>query len=243
MTLGNVLAFRVVTVPDVELGRRLHGLEGLSDKQVGYVMQTRQREETGSEFLSVEQHCIVAIAVALRTAAGFEARSIGEPGTPEAELVQRFHAEIERHAPVLVSWHGSGFDLPVLAYRALRHRVRAQLFQRQHVDLMETLAGTGSIGRVRLDNVAQLLGLPGRPGGSDERVRDAHLEGRVEDIRNDCETDVLNAYLVYLRLELARGRLDAAGHERECVRVREFLQRSGVAHLRRYLDAWPAPGA
>ena len=88
MTISNVFAFDIETVPDVEFGRRLHGLEGLTDKQVGYVMQTRQREETGSEFLSVEQHRIVAIAVALRTGAGFEARSIGETGTPEAELLQ-----------------------------------------------------------------------------------------------------------------------------------------------------------
>lgn len=239
MTLGNVLAFDIETVPDVELGRRLHGLEGLSDKQVGYVMQTRQREETGSEFLSLEQHRIVAIAVALRTGAGFEAWSVGEPGTPEAGLVQRFYAEIERHAPVLVSWNGGGFDLPVLVYRALRHHVRAHLFQWQHVDLMDTLGG----GRVRLGSTAQLLGLPGRLGTSDERVREAQLEGRIEDIRNDCETDVLNAYLVYLRLELARGRLDAQGHDRECGLVREFLRESGKAHLHRFLADWPAPGA
>lgn len=239
MTLGNVLAFDIETVPDVELGRRLHGLEGLSDKQVGYVMQTRQREETGSEFLSLEQHRIVAIAVALRTREGFEARSLGEAGTPEVGLVQRFYAEIERHTPVLVSWNGGGFDLPVLVYRALRHRVRAHLFQWQHVDLMDTLGG----GRVRLDNAAQLLGLPGRPGTGGERVREAHLEGRVEDIRNDCETDVLNTYLLYLRFELARGRLDAEGHDRECGFVREFLQQSGKAHLHRFLGAWPASGA
>ena len=47
MTVSNVFAFDIETVPDVEFGRRLHGLEGLSDKQVGYVMQTRQREQTG----------------------------------------------------------------------------------------------------------------------------------------------------------------------------------------------------
>jgi len=239
VTLGNVLAFDIETVPDVELGRRLHGLEGLSDKQVGYVMQTRQREETGSEFLSLEQHRIVAIAVALRTGADFAAWSVGEPGTPETELVQRFYAEIERHAPVLVSWHGGGFDLPVLAYRTLRHRVQARLFQWRHVELMDAMGG----GRVRLDNAAQLLGLPGRLGTSGERVWEAHLEGRAEDIRNDCETDVLNTYLVYLRYELARGRLDADGHDVECGLVREFLQRADKAHLRRFLDAWPAPGA
>lgn len=243
MTLGNVLAFGIETVPDVELGRRLHGLDGLSDKQVGYVMQTRQREETGSEFLSLEQHRVVAIAVGLRTREGFEAWSLGDPDTPEVGLVEHFYAEIERHAPMLVSWHGSGFDLPVLVYRTLRHCVRAKIFQWQHVDLMDTLTGTQGGGRVRLDNAAQLLGLPGRLGTSGERVWEAHLDGRVEHIRNDCETDVLNTYLVYLRFELARGRLDAEAYHGECGRVREFLQRSGKEHLHRFLAAWPAPGA
>ena len=82
MTLSNVLVFDIETVPDVEFGRRLHGLEGLTDKQVGYVMQTRQREQTGSEFLSLEQQRVVAISVAMRTREGFKAWSLGEPDSP-----------------------------------------------------------------------------------------------------------------------------------------------------------------
>lgn len=262
MTLGNVLAFDIETVPDVELGRRLHGLEGLSDKQVGYVMQTRQREETGSEFLSLEQHRVVAISVAWRTREGFEAWSLGDPDAPEAELVQRFFEAIERESPTLVSWNGGGFDLPVLNYRALRHRIQAHRywetgeedpafrwnnylsrFHWRHVDLMDVLSGFQGRGRVRLDNMAQLLGLPGKLGMTGERVWEAHLEGRVGDIRNYCETDVVNTYLVYLRFELLRGRLDAGEHDRECLRVREFLQRSGRPHLQEFLAAWPCPGA
>ena len=262
MISSNVLAFDIETVPDVELGRRLHGLEGLSDKQVGYVMQTRQREETGSEFLSLEQHRVVAISVALRSRAGFRVWSLGEPAAPEAELVRGFHECIDRHAPTLVSWNGGGFDLPVLNYRALRHGVRARRywetgdedpafrgnnylgrFHWRHVDLMDVLGGYQARGRVRLENAAQLLGLPGKLGLSGERVREAYLEGRIEEIRDYCETDVVNTYLVYLRFELLRGRLDAAGHERECERVREFLQQSGRAHHGRFLEAWPAGGA
>ncbi|HSN73310.1 MAG TPA: hypothetical protein VLT59_17470, partial [Steroidobacteraceae bacterium] len=83
-----VFAFDIETVPDVELGRRMYGLDGLSDKQVGYVMQTRRREETGSEFLSLEQHRIVAISVALRTRDAFKVWSLGDPEAPESELIQ-----------------------------------------------------------------------------------------------------------------------------------------------------------
>jgi predicted PolB exonuclease-like 3'-5' exonuclease len=255
---GNVLAYAIETVPDVEFGRRLHRLEGLSDKQVGYVMQTRRREETGSEFLSLEQHRVVAISVALRDREGFRAWSLGEAGSGEAELVAAFFDAVERHAPTLVSWDGGGFDLPVLNYRALRHRVQARpnretgddepAFDRdrhpgRHIDLMDVLSGYRGRSRVQLDSVTQLLGLPGKPGMTGEQVWAAHLEGRTEAICDHCETEAVNTYLVYLRFELLRGRLGPAEHDRECALVREFLRRSGKPHLREFADGWPSAGA
>ena len=45
-----VFVFDIETVPDVELGRRVYGLHDLSDKQVGYVMQAKRREESGSRY-------------------------------------------------------------------------------------------------------------------------------------------------------------------------------------------------
>ena len=260
--LSNVLAFDIETVPDVEFGRRLHGLAGLSDKQVGYVMQTRQREQTGSEFLSLEQHRVVAISVGMRSRDGFRTWSIGEPDSPESELVRRFFDGIERYTPTLVSWNGSGFDLPVLHYRALRHGIQAHRywemgdedqsfrwnnylsrFHWRHVDLMDVLAGFQGRGRVRLDSMAQLLGLPGKLGMKGEEVWAAYLDGRAADIRNYSEADVLNTYLVYLRFELMRGRLDAAEHERECELVRAWLGASDRAHLQEFLAAWRADPA
>jgi len=259
VTISNVFAFDIETVPDVELGRRLHGLDGLSDKQVGYVMQTRQREQTGSEFLSLEQQRVVAISVAMRTREGFKAWSLGEPDSTESELVRLFFDGIERYSPTLVSWNGSGFDLPVLHYRAMRHRVQAHRywetgdeeqsfrwnnylgrFHWRHTDLMDVLAGYQGRGRVGLDRMALLLGLPGKLGMSGEAVWDAHLEGRSEDIRNYCETDVINTYLIYLRFELMRGRLTPGEHDRECATVRAWLKSDGRVHLAGFAEAWPA---
>ncbi len=126
--INNVFAFDIETVPDVEFGRRLHGLDGLTDKQVGYVMMTRQREQTGNEFLSLEQQRVVAVSIAMRARNGFKVWSLGEPDSTEEELVRRFFDGIERLSPTLVSWNGAGFDLPVLHYRALRHRVQAHRY-------------------------------------------------------------------------------------------------------------------
>ena len=260
--ISNVFAFDIETVPDVEFGRRLHGLETLTDKQVGYVMHTRQREQTGNEFLSLEQQRVVAISIAMRSRDGFKVWSLGEQDSPEEELVRRFFDGIERLAPTLVSWNGAGFDLPVLHYRALRHKVQAHRywemgdmdqsykwnnyisrFHWRHVDLMDVLSGFQGRGRIGLDQMSQLLGFPGKLGLSGEGVWDAHLQGRSEDIRNYCETDVVNTYLIYLRFELMRGRLTHEEHEREVEIVRAGLALAERPHLRGYLDAWAKCGS
>jgi hypothetical protein len=255
--VNNVFAFDIETVPDVEFGRRLHGLEGLTDKQVGYVMQTRQREQTGSEFLSLEQQRIVAISIAMRERGGFKVWSIGEPDSSEEELIRRFFDGIERYAPTLISWNGAGFDLPVLHYRAMRHRIQAHRYWEmgeedssykwnnyisryhwRHIDLMDLLSLYQGRGRVGLDKMSQLLGFPGKLGMSGEGVWEAHLAGRSEDIRNYCETDVINTYLIYLRFELMRGRLTHEEHDREVGLVRETLAASPKSHLQEYAQAW-----
>ena len=62
----NTLVFDIETVPDVALGRRACGLEGLADAEVAKAMFTRRRQQTGSDFLPHEQHRVVAISCALR---------------------------------------------------------------------------------------------------------------------------------------------------------------------------------
>ena len=253
----NVLVFDIETVPDVELGRRLYGLEGLSDEQVAKAMFTLRRNVTGGEFLSLEQHQVVAIACLLRSGDGLRVWSLGDPHSSEVELIERFYDGIEKFTPDLVSWNGSGFDLPVLHYRALRASLQATRYWQtgdddsafrynnylsryhwRHTDLMDVLAGFQSRARVSLENVACLLGLPGKLGFSGARVWDAWLAGDRLGIRRYCETDVLNTYLVYLRFELMRGRLTRERHAEELQRVKALLQSVQEPHFVEFLHAW-----
>jgi 3'-5' exonuclease len=255
-----VFVFDIETVPDVELGRRVYGLHDLSDKQVGYVMQAKRREESGSEFLSLEQQRVVAISVAMRNRDNFRVWSLGEPDAPEAELIQRFFDGIEKFTPDLVSWNGGGFDLPVLHYRALRHGVVApryweagdadqafrfnnylSRYHSRHLDLMDVLSSYQGRARVSLEGAALLLGLPGKLGMSGEKVWDAYLDGQIEVIRNYCETDVLNTYLIYLRFEMMRGRLLPQEYRDEVTLVREVLSQQAKPHFQEFLAAWQEP--
>jgi 3'-5' exonuclease len=252
-----IFAFDIETIPDVELGRRIYDLHGLTDKEVGYVMQAKRREATGSEFLSYEQHRVIAISVALRAGDTFKVWSLGEPGAPEAEIIQRFFDGIEKYTPDLVSWNGGGFDLPVLHYRAMRHGVQAprywetgnedqafrfnnylNRYHMRHMDLMDVLSSYQSRARVSLQAAAMLLGLPGKLGMSGDKVWDAYLAGDVNLIRDYCETDVLNTFLIYLRFELMRGMLSREEFIRECDRVRFALRTQSKPHFEEFLAAW-----
>lgn len=251
-------SFDIETVPDTEFGRRMWNLDGLSDVDVGAAMTFMRQQQTGSDFLPLHLHRVVAISVAFRSGDGFRVWSLGERDADEAEIIGRFFEGIERYSPELVSWNGSGFDLPVLHYRALKHGIQAPRywetgdndrdfrynnylgrFHWRHVDLMDVLAGFQMRGRASLDQVAVMLGFPGKLGMSGDKVWDCWLDGGIDDIRDYCETDVLNTYLVFLRFEFMRGHLDAAGLAREYDVVRSTLRDMDRPHLNEFLDAWP----
>jgi predicted PolB exonuclease-like 3'-5' exonuclease len=255
----NTLVFDIETVPDVAFGRRLYGLDGLADEQVAKAMFALRRQDRGGDFLPLEQQRVVAISCALREGERFRLWSVGEPEENEGQLVQRFFDGIAKYTPDLVSWNGSGFDLPVLNYRALLWGVQAprfwetgegetefrynnylQRYHWRHTDLMDVLSGFSSRNRVSLANMASLLRLPGKLGFGGEQVWDAYQRGDLVGIRRYCETDVLNTYLIYLRFEQLRGRLTREAHAAEVERLRAYLGASAEPHHAQFLAAWAA---
>ncbi len=259
----NVLVFDIETIPDVESGRRLYELDGLSDADVAKVMFHKRREETGdSEFLRHPLHRVVAISAVLRHDNTLKVWSLGDESSTEPEIVRRFFDGIERYTPTLVSWNGSGFDLPVLHYRALKHGIAAprywdtgederdfkwnnylSRFHERHTDLMDVLAGYQPRASAALDDIARMIGLPGKLGMHGSQVWDAFRGGRIADIRAYCETDVINTWLIWLRFQLIRGRLEAHAYEAEMARTCEYLASENKAHFNAYLAAWRAPGS
>ena len=257
----NTLVFDIETVPDVDLGRRLHGLEGLTDGQVAKAMFALRRQQSGGEFLAHEQHRVVAISCVLRSQDSLKVWSLGDLNASEAELIQRFFDGIEKLSPCLVSWNGGGFDLPVLHYRALLHAVQAPRywetgdedtafrynnylgrFHWRHMDVMDILSGYQNRARASLANTACLLGLPGKMGFDGSQVWGAYQAGNLLGIRRYCETDVLNTYLIYLRFELMRGRMTRERYAEEVERVKTLL-RAGTdqPHFAEFLQAWEKP--
>jgi predicted PolB exonuclease-like 3'-5' exonuclease len=253
----NVLCFDIETIPDTDYGRRIFATGDLDDESVAKVMRFKQLQAKQHDFLPLPQHRVIVISAVLRNSEGLHIFSLGEEQGGEREIVQRFFDGIERRAPDLVSWNGSGFDLPVLNYRALLHGVTAaryweigdndrdyrynnylSRFHWRHIDLMDVLSGFQAGGRASLQHTAQLLGLPGKLGMSGADVWDYYLAGRRAEIERYCETDALNTYLIFLRFELMRGNLDREHYEQEVVRVREKIAGTDGPHWREFLAAW-----
>tara|TARA_Y100000588_G_scaffold301015_1_gene322767 strand:+ start:96 stop:863 length:768 start_codon:yes stop_codon:yes gene_type:complete len=253
----NVLVFDIETIPDVHTGRRLHGLDGLSDRHVAELMFRHSVDTNGTEFLRHHLHQIVAISAVLRVGDRLTVWSLGEAASDEKELIERFFDGIERYTPNLVSWNGGGFDFPVLHYRSLLHGVAAprywdtgdddgsfrynnylNRFHHRHTDLMDVLSGYQSRSSVKLQEMAVLLGFPGKLGMDGSSVWGAYQRGDIESIRNYCETDAVNTYLIYLRYQLIRGRLNAASYQQECDFVRSQLEHETARHWEEFLRAW-----
>ena len=59
-------SFDIETVPDVEAGRQLLELDGLSDKDVVTAMLFKRQQAVGHDFLPLHQHRVVAISITFR---------------------------------------------------------------------------------------------------------------------------------------------------------------------------------
>ncbi|PIE01866.1 MAG: 3'-5' exonuclease [Thiothrix nivea] len=255
----NTLVFDIETIPDIAGGRKLYDLgDELDDAEVAKAMFHLRYQKVGNEFLPHHLQRVAAISVTFRGRGDeFKVWSLGDESAEEAELIQRFYDGIDRYTPTLVSWNGGGFDLPVLHYRAMQHKISAprywdmggddssfkwnnyiSRYHTRHTDLMDLLAMYTGRANAPLDELATLYGFPGKMGMSGARVWDAYQAGELAAIRHYCETDVLNTWLVYLRFELMRGHLDHTQYQRECELVRQVLQASGKAHLQAFEQAW-----
>lgn len=256
-----VLSFDIETVPDISGLRRLYELpDDMADADVAQAAFLRRRQAVGNDFLPLHLHRVIAIACALRDRNQFIVWSLGDAHGSEAELLQRFFDGLERYTPQLVSWNGGGFDLPVLHYRSMIHSVKARRYwelgdedrdfrynnyigryHTRHLDLMDVLSLYQPRAAAPLDEVARLLGFPGKLGMEGSQVWDAYQQGELVKIRSYCETDAVNTYLVFLRFQLMRGLLTAEQYEQELDIVHNSLARSPATHWKEFIGAWQRP--
>ena len=89
-----------------------------------------------------------------------------------------------------------------------------------------------------LDDLAKLMGFPGKLGMDGSKVWSAFQAGKIAEIRDYCETDVVNTWLVLNRFRRMRGELTAAEEAAEAQLAREKLGEIDAPHWREFLSAW-----
>ena len=244
--MTHYLVFDIETRVDKELVKQVYDPEDCLTLEQAYdAARDKIMERSGlqSDFFPVPFHIPIAIST-LQADEKYRIRSLGCFGAdrfPEAELVQRFWQMLDS-SPTLVTFNGRGFDLPVLETRALKYKLSLPRYfasgesratyrgsrysDLYHIDLCDFLSNFGVSRRSSLDVFSKLIGLPGKYTIAGEDVEYLFRQGRQKEINQYCMTDVLQAYLLFLRVELMRGKIDAAEYEATVSAAREHLMQS-----------------
>jgi predicted PolB exonuclease-like 3'-5' exonuclease len=262
MIKENIFVFDIETIPDLDAARRLMNLNDISDVEIyqkiaAYHDPDKKTEEV---FLKPIFHKIVAISfaeIAIKRKYDVEeyelldVRSGGKNDSSEEDLVKGFFKYLESKTPRLVSFNGRAFDLPVLKLRAMKYGVASSIYklgdkwnsylQRYsadwHNDLHETLTDYFACGRLKLDEACKVFGYPGKVDVDGSTVFDLYKQGKIQEIRDYCETDVLNTYLVYLSYCLHYSLINKSGYENALAQVKNFLeQRREKIHFGLFLN-------
>lgn len=262
-----LFVFDIETVPDTSAVRNLTGSTEIDEVLLRQELEQYHLDITDGKNSFPRQpfHKVVAIsfleAEIYREENGAERyelkelRSGGKESASEKELLEGFFKYLEKNRARLVSFNGRTFDLPVLRYRAMVHGIQAKWLYSSgdkwnsymsrysldwHCDLLDALSDFGASARIKLNEVCSVLGFPGKFGVDGAKVSDMFDEGRVKEIRDYCETDVLNTYLVYLRHMHHRGETSTANYNDSIGEVLSMIdnEKEKRPHLGEFFEAW-----
>lgn len=250
-----VLVFDIETLTDLKSGAHLYGLD-LPQESLDSALTKLRRQESGSEFQRLPLHEIVCISGLWIDEKGVMTLfSFSQEQWSEAEILQKFLSIFDKRNPTLISWNGSQFDLPVILFRAMYHGLSApslfdqgeidsqkrynnyqNRYHHRHVDLMDLMAMFNGRNFQKLDDIAYLLGYPGKRGQTGYYIPEYVRTQQWLELTSYCEGDVLNTWLVYLRFLLLKGQILPEDHRLWIQATIHYLQ--GQPQQKDFLRVW-----
>ena len=107
------------------------------------------------------------------------------------------------------------------------------------IDLCDALSSFSPQGKASLHEISRIMGLPGKPKGFDgSEVERYFREGKIKEVADYCETDVVGTYQVWLRYELFRGTLSQDAFDLSERNLTEFMNRKGSANRAQASQVW-----
>jgi predicted PolB exonuclease-like 3'-5' exonuclease len=177
----------------------------------------------------------------------------------EAAIISRFLYILGKRCPQLVGYNSAASDLQVLIQRGMINEVAAEKFcerpdkpwegsdyfrkwdNEDHLDMLKLFSGSSGM-TPRLDEFAKLCGFPGKIDVKGDQVTDLWLEGNVTKIVEYNQIDVLNTYLLWLRLVLFCGKVTEEDYMAEQETFRAFLEGEAAkdkGFIEEFLSLWP----
>ena len=231
---NHIIVWDIETIPDLKGFAAANGHDGKTDDDI--------RAAMGDKFPKHIYHSIVCIGalVAHRNNDHWQVDALGAPhvgNRSERELIASFVNRIAELSPQLITFNGSEFDLPVLRYRAMVHRLPAagllarpyfHRYTEDAIDLCDVLCSFNSHRKASLHEICRVMSLPGKPADMrGEDVERYFREGRIKEIADYCESDVVNTYQLWLLHELFCGRLTETGFKASEMNLAEFIKARG----------------
>lgn len=241
----STLILKICTVPSIDAGRAIYNLDELSDDGIYKAMMHLQHQKNGTEFLPLNQHQIVAVSVVTIDGDTVSTQILGDESASESELLMQL-AECMKSAQDIVCWNGGEFDLPVIGYRFLKHGIACPEFwdrdsfeenSVQTLDLMHVLSGYSPTATASLSEMAQVLDLAGDMGLKSLDVLEQYQEGKLQVVRQACEIDALNTYLIYLKLQKTRADLSATEYDTLNLNLKQQMLASDLPHHKQFAAA------
>jgi predicted PolB exonuclease-like 3'-5' exonuclease len=239
------VALDLETVPDEALVAAVDGepARPYADK-LGRLLAARRAQSGGrSDFLPLPYHRPVVactIEAAQRDGGAILVEDVScwtDRKATEEGFLERTWGRLRGRT--LVTFHGRGFDLPVLELRSLKLSLSVpswfsatrQAEPDAHHDLYELLSNGGSVPSAPLDLYAKLVGLPGKEGVAGKDVATLYAQGALDVIAGYCMSDVVQTWLVYLRYRLLQGTLTEGAYRESLDSCRTALPRAFAQRL------------
>ncbi len=263
----SLFVFDIETIPDTDTAKILLDDQKSNEHELRQNLTDYHLKLTDgrNSFLRQPFHKVVAIsfleADIVRDYDGAEnykitsLRTGGEENSDEKELIKGLFSHLKKKTPRFVSYNGRNFDLPVLKYRAMKHEISAPWLYKTgdkwnnynqrysldwHCDLAEAFSDFGASSRTKMNEVCACANLPGKTGIDGSMVTDFYDQGEIGKIRDYCETDVANTYLLYLVYQHHTGSISSENFLQARKDLAELLEKEGKErpHLTEFLNEW-----
>ncbi|SMC10133.1 3'-5' exonuclease [Nitratiruptor tergarcus] len=236
-----ICVFDCETIPDIELVRKTFDVKG-DDYEASMQALAQFQSQNSTTFLPHPYHKVVAISAVFADDLGRFIKVGTFPGESEKEIIEEFLGYLDRSNPKLVSFNGRGFDIPMLLLRAMKYNLscpayfeqdnvelnktkwenyRSRYSEQFHLDLLDVLGNYGAVRSLKLDTLCQMVGIPGKFDVSGDQVMELYYKNEKEKIKEYCESDVINTYLLFLKYELLKGNLTHTDYRAILARMQE----------------------